>query len=353
MDSVRLRAIDDCVLAALAEKRMPGCVVLIGRRGKIVFQQAYGDRQVEPIRVPMTFDTVFDLASLTKPIATATSVMILAEQGKLSLDDAVSRHIAEFAAEGKQSITVRQLLTHQAGLVPDNPLRDYFHGVDRAWERILALRPHVEPGTRFVYSDVGFLVLGELVRQVSGQSIGEFSGQHIFQPLGMSETCFLPGAHLRPRAAVTEQRDGKWLQGEVHDPRAFNLGGVAGHAGLFSTAEDLAVYAQMMLGRGQYAGVQILSEQTWSSMTGPVQVSSGLRGLGWDIQSSYSSNRGQSFSPAAFGHGGFTGTALWIDPQLELFVIFLSNRLHPDGKGSVNLLAGKIGSIAADAIQHK
>jgi CubicO group peptidase (beta-lactamase class C family) len=353
VDPRQLGAIDGTIDEALRARQLPGCVVLVGRHGKIVFQKAYGSRHVLPERVPMTLDTVFDLASLTKPVATATSVMILVERKAVGLDDRVSRHIPEFTGHGKEQITVLQLLTHQGGLVADNPLSDYRDGPQEAWERIFAARPAVPPGSKFLYSDVGYLVLGELVRRVSGKSLDEFSRENIFGPLGMRETRFLPPADLRRRAAPTEKRDGKWIEGEVHDPRAFALGGIAGHAGLFSTARDLAVYAQMLLGRGEYGGVRILRQSTVEAMTKPYRVSAGLRGLGWDMRTGYSSNRGESFSARAFGHGGFTGTAMWIDPELDLFVIFLSNRLHPDGKGSVNVLAGRIGTIAANAVTDR
>ena len=351
MQAAHLAPIDEVVAEGLAAEEMPGCVVLVARHGKIVLLKAYGFRQIQPARIEMTTDTVFDLASLTKPIATATSVMILLEQGRLRLRAPLARYIPEFGAGGKQDVTVQQLLTHQGGLVPDNSLDDYAAGPEEAWRRIFALEPQVEPGTRFVYSDVGFLVLGELVRRISGADIHRFSHEHIFEPLGMAETGFLPPAPLRQRAAPTERRDGRWMLGEVHDPRAYRLGGVAGHAGLFSTADDLAIFAQMMLGRGSYGNVQILSPQTVRRMTAAYPVSSGLRGLGWDVRTGYSSNRGELLSTKAFGHGGFTGTALWIDPGLDLLVIFLSNRLHPNGKGNVNPLAGRLGSIAAASIR--
>jgi uncharacterized protein YbbC (DUF1343 family) len=263
----------------------------------------------------------------------------------------VADYEPEFGQNGKENITVFQLLIHQGGLIPDNSLADYRRGPDQAWARIYALKPRTPPGSRFVYSDVGYLVLGELVRRVSGQNVHEFSRDHIFQPLGMNETGFLPSEPLRKRAAPTEKRNGRWMQGEVHDPRAHLLGGVAGHAGLFSTANDLAVYAQMMLGGGRFGDQRVLHERTVAIMTRGYRVSRGFRGLGWDSKSGYSSNRGESFSVRAFGHGGFTGTVMWMDPELELFVIFLSNRLHPDGKGSVNSLAGRIGTMAADAVR--
>jgi CubicO group peptidase (beta-lactamase class C family) len=197
---------------------------------------------------------------------------------------------------------------------------------------------------------VNYIVLAELVRRVSGQDIHQFTQEHLFSPLGMHESGYLPNEPLRLRAAPTQERNGQWMRGEVHDPRAFALGGIAGHAGLFSTAEDLAVYAQMMLNQGTYGEVRILSSATCDLMTRTYTVSSGLRGLGWDKQTGFSSNRGELMSERAFGHGGFTGTGLWIDPEHQLFVIFLSNRVHPDGKGLVNPLIGRIGTIAVAAI---
>lgn len=350
--SDQLARIDAIVERAIGEQQMPGCVVAIGRTGGVGLLKAYGQRQVEPTPEPMTVDTVFDLASLTKPVATATSVMILVERGELRLRSAVAEVIPEFAASGKERITIEQLLTHHSGLIPDNPLSDYEDGPALAWERIFSLKPEQEPGTSFVYSDVNFLVLGEVIRRASGQGVAEFSAVNIFQPLGMMETTFKPGSDLAARAAPTDQRDGRWLRGEVHDPRSALLGGVAGHAGLFSTASDLAVYCDALLrgSRPGAASARIMSRPTLAEMIRARTPGGQRRGLGWDIQSGYSANRGELFSNAAFGHGGFTGTTLWIDPELDLFVIFLSNRLHPDSAGSVNDLAGRIGTIAAAAI---
>jgi len=195
-------------------------------------------------------------------------------------------------------------------------------------------------------------VLAELIRKTTGQDVHEFSQENLFLPLEMNESGYLPRPELRERAAATEQRDGHWMRGEVHDPRAYCLGGIAGHAGLFSTAEDMAVFAQMLLNGGEYNGKRILATETLKIMSAGYEVSSGIRGLGWDKQTGYSINKGEGFSERAFGHGGFTGTTFWVDPELDLFVIFLSNRLHPDGKGSVNKLAGRIGTIAADAIKR-
>jgi len=350
MDSRRLNVIDKIVEEGLSRGKMPGCVVLVGHRGHTVFHKAYGHRQLKPVKAAMLPDTVFDLASLTKPIATATSVMSLIEQEKLTLDDPVAKHIPEFANNGKDLISVRQLLTHMGGLIPDNSIRDYRDGPVEAISRVFELKPTAVPGEKFMYSDVGFIVLAELVKRITGEDVNEYSRRIIFGPLHMTETGFLPDTDLAARAAVTEERDGRWMQGEVHDPRSYALGGVAGHAGLFSTAKDLARYAQAMINGGTLDGVRVLKPETVALMGSPVQVSSGLRTPGWDMQSPYSSNRGDLLSASAFGHGGFTGTALWIDPKQQLFVVFLSNRVHPDGKGSVNLLAGRICTVAAAAI---
>jgi CubicO group peptidase (beta-lactamase class C family) len=343
--------IDRAVEEAIRQKRMPGCVVAIGHRGRIGWLKAYGNRQLEPESVAMTVNTLFDLASLTKPIATATSVMQLVERGQLRLRDRIADHIPEFGQNEKERITVEQLLTHQSGLIADNPLGDYLEGTQLAFQRIWELNLQAPPGERFIYSDVNYIVLAELVRRVSGQDIHEFTQENLFQPLGMRETGYLPADALRERAAVTQQRDGAWMRGEVHDPRAYALGGIAGHAGLFSTVRDLAVYAQMMLGGGTYEGKTILSRATVDLMTRGYPVSSGKRGLGWDKMTGFSSNRGELMSEAAFGHGGFTGTGIWIDPDYDLFVIFLSNRVHPDGSGLVNPLIGRIGTIAVAAIR--
>jgi CubicO group peptidase (beta-lactamase class C family) len=299
----------------------------------------------------MTTDTVFDMASITKPMATSTSILLLIERGQLRLSDKVATLIPEFAVNDKEGITIQDLLIHQSGLLADNPIADYSDGPATAMRRIFELKLLNPTGSKFVYSDVNFILLGEIVRRVSGKNVHEFSQANIFRPLGMTSTGYLPNEHLRARAALTEQRAGQWMRGEVHDPRAFKLGGVAGHAGLFSTAEDVAVYAQMMLGRGEYNGVRVLSAETVATMTRSYRVSSGTRGLGWDKRTPYSSNRGSAFSDAAFGHGGFTGTVLWIDPELDLFFVFLSNRVHPDGKGAVNPLAGRIATAISAAIR--
>jgi CubicO group peptidase (beta-lactamase class C family) len=337
--------IESIVRQGIADEEMPGAVVVVANRQRVLYQQALGDCQIEPTRQPMTIDTVFDLASLTKPVATATSVMRLVGEGKLDVDQTVGTYLPEFAVNGKDKMTVSDLLLHVGGLIPDNALRDYQDGPEQAWKLICELNPVSAPGEKFAYTDVGYIVLGKLVERVSGKTLDQFAVDQIFRPLGMNETMFNPGDDLKRRAAPTERRDDQWMKGEVHDPRAYLLGGVAGHAGLFSTAGDLVRFGQMMLGRGSSPTVTVLDDKSFSSMTNPRVVPRGTRTFGWDHRSPYSSNRGDRFSDAAFGHGGFTGTVMWIDPQQDRVFIFLSNRLHPDGKGSVNKLAGKIATI--------
>ncbi len=347
-DEVYAQQIASIVTDGIAAGEMPGAVVVVADANEVLYARAFGNRQIEPTSEPMTLATLFDLASLTKPIATATSVMKLLDEGKIDLDAPVMKYLPQFGKNGKDPITVRDLLLHVGGLIPDNSIRDYDDGPDRAWQRICELKPISPRGKKFSYTDVGFIVLGKLVQQISGKPLDQFAEQTIFRPLGMNQTMFTPTAELRRRAAATEKRDGQWMKGEVHDPRSYRLGGVAGHAGLFSTAGDLVIYGQMMLGRGSRGDSAILSKETVAEMIHPNRVPRGTRALGWDHRSPYSRNRGESFSEAAFGHGGFTGTVMWIDPEQQRIFIFLSNRLHPDGKGTVNALAGKIATIISN-----
>jgi uncharacterized protein YbbC (DUF1343 family) len=341
-------AIDVAVEAALAAGKLPGCVVAVGRRDEVLFERAYGSRSLLPERTPMTTDTVFDLASLTKPIATATSIMILAARKRVDLGAPAARYVPELRR--LPPFTVEQLLLHTSGLPSETPVLDYS---DRPslFRKIGQLPLKGRPGERFLYSDVGFVVLEEIVRRVSGKDLGAFAREEVFAPLEMEETTFLPEASLRSRAAPTEQRDGAWIVGEVHDPRAFALGGVAGHAGLFSTSRDLVRYAQALLGRGTRGGRRILDDKSFATFVAPRAVPGGLRALGWDVQSRFSINRSSLLSSRAFGHGGFTGTALWVDPASDLFVVFLSNRVHPDGTGAVNPLIAEIATAAIHATE--
>jgi len=346
--------IETVVKQGIKDGKLPGAVVVIADHDKVLYRRAFGNRQIEPVAELMTLDTVFDLASLTKPIATTTSVMKLIDEGKLSPRANVSEYLPAFGKHGKDLITVEDLLLHVGGLIPDNSLNDYRDGVEMSWENICELKLVTERGTRFTYTDVGFIVLGKLVEKISGQTLDAFSQVKVFQPLGMSETTFNPIAELRKRAAPTEQRDGKWLKGEVHDPRAHLLGGVAGHAGLFSTADDLTRYGQQMLRLATGNERAPFGQATFAMMTRPRSVERdskviGTRTYGWDHRSPFSSNRGDQFSDSAFGHGGFTGTVMWIDPEKDRVFIFLSNRLHPNGNGSVNRLAGEIASIIGSA----
>jgi uncharacterized protein YbbC (DUF1343 family)/CubicO group peptidase (beta-lactamase class C family) len=347
---VRLAGINALVASALAEGKLPGCVVVVGTRDQILFHKAYGMRALLPDPLPMTEDTVFDLASLTKPIATATSLMILAERGAISLDERIDRYVPECTELGRDGVTLRHLMTHVSGLPAETPFGDYEHGRAEAIRRICAVAPRPPPGQKFIYSDIGFILLEEVVRRASRQDFAGFTRDAIFGPLDMRETVFLPSPELRARAAPTEIRNNAFMVGEVHDPRAYRLGGVAGNAGLFSTAHDLARYARALLGGGSLDGARILAPTSVRQMMAPHDVPGGIRALGWDVRSRYSANRGDAFSRRAVGHGGFTGTSLWVDPREDLFVLFLSNRVHPDGKGAVNGLIGQIASLAGSAL---
>jgi uncharacterized protein YbbC (DUF1343 family) len=351
----RLARIDGVVTESIANHELPGSVVLIGHRGKVAFRKAYGNRAVEPFSEPMTVDTVFDVASLTKVVATTTSVMILIEEGKLLLSDPVVRFIPEFAAGGgdRAKVTIEHLLTHRAGFPPDDPLELYTGTPDEIFARKFKQPLVSAPGARFVYSDVGYEVLGEVVRRVSGERLDRFAEDRIFRPLGMTDTTFLPlrGRLSASRIAPTEKRGDHWMRGEVHDPRAYAVGGVAGHAGLFSTAADLAKFCQMVLDGGRLGRARILSPAGIEAVTRPRFYGDGdVRGLGWDIATGYSRNRGDLFPPGSFGHTGFTGTSLWIDPSSDTYVVFLSNRVHPDGKGDVGRLRALVATLAASAV---
>lgn len=367
----RLASIDGVVSEAIDRGELPGAVVLVGRRDRVLFRRAYGNRAVLPAREPMTVDTVFDVASLTKPVATATSIMILVERGRLALSDPVVRHVPEFAPGGgdRAKITVEQLLTHRAGFVPDDPIELYSGTPEEIFERKSRQPLESAPGARFRYSDVGYEVLGELVRRVSASTLGEFAEREIFRPLGMKDSHFRPLATSRflgdriglsdpsrppvSRIAPTERRDDHWLRGEVHDPRAYAVGGVAGHAGLFSTADDLSRWCRMVLAGGRLGPARVLSPLAVDAMTRPRFYGDGdLRALAFDVSTGYSRTRGDLFPPGSFGHTGFTGTSLWIDPSSGVYVVFLSNRLHPDGKGDVNRLRGIVATIAASALNE-
>ncbi len=354
----KLAHVEEVVQEAMSEGKTPGAVVLIGQEGKVVYRRAFGHRALVPQKLPMTVDTIFDMASLTKVIATTAAIMQLMEQGKIRLEDPVANYWPEFKANGKDEITVRELLTHYSGLRPDLDLKPAWAGYGTALNMIIAESPVVPPGTRFIYSDINFETLGELVRRISGQTLDGYCDEHIFKPLRMKDTRFNPLAYRpgdRKRIAPTQYQfgtTGKMLWGDVHDPTAYNMGGVAGHAGLFSTADDVSIFAQMLLNGGSYRDVQILSPLTVEKMTTPETPlhKPVLRGLGWDIDSPYSTNRGDLFPIGSYGHTGFTGTSLWIDPVSKTYVIILTNRVHPNGQGDVVPLRAKIGTLVAAAL---
>jgi uncharacterized protein YbbC (DUF1343 family)/CubicO group peptidase (beta-lactamase class C family) len=346
-------AIDSAIDDAIGQGRLPGAVLIIGHEGEIVYQKAYGRRALVPEPEAMTADTIFDLASLTKVVATTTALMQLFEQGKFRLNDKVTDYIPEFQG-GKSGITLRNLFTHFSGLKPDVPLANPWSGYQTGIKLACTLPPDGPPGARFVYSDINFILLGELVHRLSGQTLSGYARDHIFQPLGMKDTMFQPPPALAPRIAPTERatNDSPPLRGVVHDPTARNMGGVAGHAGVFSTAGDLARFAQMMLNGGELDGVRIVSAATIQKFTEPQTPPDQpiLRGLGWDIDSPYSGNRGELFPIGSFGHTGFTGTSLWIDPHTQTYVILLANSVHPTGHPSLTALRGKVATIAAAAL---
>jgi uncharacterized protein YbbC (DUF1343 family) len=340
-------AIDAAVHDAIATQSVPGAVVLVGRRDRVLFRRAYGFREVEPERVEMAIDTVFDLASVTKPIATATSIMALFERGQIGLDDPLVKYVPECNREGKSAITLRHLLLHVSGLPADTPKDDFAHGRSEAIRHICSAPLRGAPGTTSMYSDLGFMLLEEVVRRVTSRELSVFADETIFTPLGMRDTEFMPLDPQRQRAAWTELVDGVWRVGVVHDPRAYLLGGVAGHAGLFSTGDDLALYARMILGGGEVDGKRLLARRTVAAMIAPHDVPGSVRALGWSIENRW---RGEGLSPTAIGHFGFTGTAIWIDPDKDLFVVVLTNRVHPDGKGDAKPLVARINTLAAQAI---
>ena len=325
----RLAVLDPIVNDAIAQGQIPGAVLIIGHDGQVAYRKAYGNRSIEPRREAMTVDTVFDCASLTKVVATTTAIMQLWEQGKFRMSDPVAKYLPEFAQNGKQDITIRQLLVHYSGLAPDLDLTSKWEGKDTAYRMAFEATPERAPGAAFVYSDINFVVLGALVERLSGEPLEEYSTKHIFVPLGMNETRFLPPSSWEPRIAPTEEDENHHLlRGVVHDPTARRMGGVAGHAGLFSTAGDLAIFAQALLdgGRG------VLTPPTIAKMTAPQQPVNGtsLRGFGWDIDSPFSTNRGELLPVGGFGHTGFTGTSLWIDSATNTYIVLLTNAVHMD-----------------------
>lgn len=360
-----LSGLDSIVEQSIAKDELPGAVLVVGHGGRVIYRKAYGARAVLPQRETMTMDTIFDMASLTKVFATAPSVLLLVEQGKVRLNDPVARYVPEFGTHGKEQVTVRQVLTHMSGLRPVPAVAAEAKGTEAVLQAIYDDTLVAAPGARFAYSDTGYIMLGELVHRVSGLALNDFAGKYLYAPLGMRETRFLPPAKWKPRIAPTEEIElpagakagsgkGRVLRGEVHDPRARAMGGVAGHAGLFSTAADVAKFCSMILDGGRAAsGKRIFTAEMIEKSTTPQTPpwSPTLRGLGWDIDSVYSSNRGDVFPVGTFGHTGFTGTSVWMDPAGKTFVILLANSVHPHERPALLSLRGRVASYVAAAVE--
>lgn len=347
----KLEEIKEIVEESIEQKKIPGAVVLVLNQGKIVYKQAFGNKSLFPSAEPMTTDTIFDLASLTKPIATGTSIFKLLEAGKLRLSDKAKLHLPELIEPAWEAITLEHLLTHTSGLPAGNASSDYKEGITQSIKKINNLKLLAPPGERFTYSDIGFIMLGEIVQRASGRSLDQFTRDEIFHPLGMKETSYNPPETLKPRIAPTQKEKDKMLRGIVHDPRARLLNGIAGHAGLFSSADDLALYCDMILNPSNSKGLSPASVRT---MTQARAVPNGWRTFGWDCDTVFSSNRGELFPKGStFGHTGFTGTSIWFDPASQTAVIFLSNRVHPEGKGDATPVRNKVATIVASALDGK
>jgi uncharacterized protein YbbC (DUF1343 family)/CubicO group peptidase (beta-lactamase class C family) len=346
-------ALDAQIEKAVSDQLIPGAVVLIGHDGQIVYRKAYGSRALIPAKEPMTVDTIFDAASLTKVIATTSCMMKLLEEGKVRIDDPVTKYLPEFQG-GKSDITVRNLMTHFSGMRPDLTLRPAWSGYDTGIQKALVDIPTGPPGVRFVYSDINFILLGEIVHRLSGKMLNDYAREQVFEPLAMKDSGFNPSSDRITRIAPTEidPDTGKPLRGVVHDETSRYMGGVAGHAGLFTTADDLAKFAQMMLDAGTANGKRIFSPLTVRFFTSPQSPADQpiLRGLGWDIDSPYSSNRGHLFPIGSYGHTGFTGTSIWIDPLSKSYVILLTNVVHPHRGKSLTSLRSRVATIAAAAL---
>ncbi|GAB6968245.1 serine hydrolase domain-containing protein [Komagataeibacter kakiaceti JCM 25156] len=350
-----MRAVDDRLRRAVSTHETVGVVCAIGQHGRVLHRAVYGQRAISPVAQRMTWDTVFDMASLTKSLITAPCIMQLWEAGRIGLDNPVSTYLPEFATGGKGNITIRHLLTHYSGLPPDLDLTQPWQGHDQARGLTMNSRPDLPAGQKFIYSDINYLALGFLLEKLTGQPLEAYATGHILRPMGLAHSCFRPAASLLPRIAPTQMDEtGHMLRGVVHDPTARRMGGVAGHAGLFSDADDMCRYAQALLDRraGRPGSPFPLRRDTVRLMTTPQQPAdkTDLRGLGWDIATHYSSARGEGFPVGSFGHTGFTGTSLWIDPQSDSYVLILTNRVHPDGHGNVVALRHDVATAAAIAL---
>lgn len=347
----KLAQMDAVIESAIASNQCPGGVLWL-EHDRHSYHKAFGQRALVPVREPMTEDTIFDAASLTKVMATTPAVMLLIQRGQIALDATVNTYLPEFTGAGRELVTVRELLTHTSGLPPDIETKSDWHGQAEAIRKACAEKLENPPGTVFKYSDINFFLLGEIVQRVSRRPLEDFAQREIFRPLKMTDTGFTPSSERRSRVAPTEVVAGQPWRGVVHDPTARKMGGVAGHAGLFTTASDLARYARLLLNHGKLDGVRLFQPETVRLMTS-VQTPPGMsakRGLGWDIDTAFSGPRGEVFPIGSYGHTGWTGGSLWIDPGSRTFVIFLSNRNHPTEAGNVLALRRRLGTLAAEAV---
>jgi uncharacterized protein YbbC (DUF1343 family)/CubicO group peptidase (beta-lactamase class C family) len=346
----QFQQVDALIDEAVRTGLIPGAVLVIGHDGQAIYRKAYGSRAIVPHREPMTLDTIFDAASLTKVTATTPCLMKLFEQGKLRIDDPVTTYLPDFQG-GHSDITIRLLMTHFSGMPPDLELVPRWSGYETGIQRALVTKPVAPPGAKFIYSDINFILLGEIVRRVSGETLPEFAHEQIYGPLGMNDSRFQPGPELRPRIAPTEidKDTGMPFRGTVHDPTSRYMGGVAGHAGLFTTGDDLARYAAMLLNLGEYNGTRIFEPMTVRKFTEPASPADQptIRALGWDMDSPFSSNRGELYPIGSFGHTGYTGTSMWMDQTTRSFVILLTNVVHPNGIKSLSSLRSRIATTVA------
>lgn len=327
MSASRLESIDRVIQRGIKAGGYPGAAVVVGRKGAAVWQKGFGNLSWSSVSGSVDPDrTIYDVASLSKVIGTTTAVMVLYDEKKIDLDAPVFRYLPAFSGGLKDEVTVRELLTHRSGLPAGRDLWRKARSPQEARDMVLATPLEYRPNTAYIYSDLGADVLGMIVEEVSGERLDQFLTKRVFGPLGMHDTFYRPSDSLRYRIAPTEVTPprGYPLRGEVHDENAYALGGIAGHAGLFSTAADLSVFAQMMLNGGSYDGVQIISDSTVGLFT---RRAAGHRALGWDTaDGDYGS--GKYLTERAYGHTGFTGTSIWIDPDREMFVVLLTNRVH-------------------------
>jgi|Deesub1362B_J571_1020462.scaffolds.fasta_scaffold00606_19 CubicO group peptidase (beta-lactamase class C family) len=364
MNPSRLGLIDKTVKEGIKQGTFPGAVVLIMKSGIIVKHRSYGLAMAVPTRRKMFPSTIFDLASLTKVVVTVPLALILVELGVWTLKDPIGRFISELKGEWARKITIWHLLTHTSGFPPWAALYSQGRGKEEILELICTnkwplVSPVCGPGERVIYSDLGYILCGAAIEKATGSRLDSLAAELIFDPLGMRDTLFNPPKDLRDRIAATEDdpRRGGVLVGIVHDENAWAMGGVSGHAGLFSTALDLAIYAQMLLNHGHYGSKMVLSPNSVRLMTSlQTEGMNERRGLGWLIQGKSAVSAGDLLSDKAFGHTGFTGTSLWIDPEDELVIVLLTNRVHPSRKhsvGDIQRLRALVNNLAAGAIEKK